>query len=84
MLLPAVAQVEALLQALPCQPALGNGEAFIAALLASQGEAMRPLLAKTHQHATQKAIQATRRRTYQATVEAFIHNLNTMNSRAGA
>ncbi|WP_027186645.1 anaerobic ribonucleoside triphosphate reductase [Desulfovibrio cuneatus] len=79
----AVARTEVLLQGLPYQPTLGNGEAFGQALLACHGETMRPLLAKTHLHATQKAIQATRRRTYQA-MEAFIHNLNTMNSRAGA
>ncbi len=33
--------------------------------------------------ASQKAVKATERRTYQA-MEAFVHNLNTMNSRAGA
>ena len=79
----ATAKAEALLQAVPCQPALGNGEAFAKALLASQAIALHPLLDKAHQHASQKALQATRRRTYQA-MEAFIHNLNTMNSRAGA
>lgn len=41
------------------------------------------ILIAAHQFASQKAIKTTERRTFQA-MEAFIHNLNTMNSRAGA
>ncbi len=46
-------------------------------------EALRPLLAKTHEYAAREALKATERRCYQS-MEAFVHNLNTMNSRAGA
>ncbi|MDR2051180.1 MAG: anaerobic ribonucleoside triphosphate reductase [Deltaproteobacteria bacterium] len=42
-----------------------------------------PLARKAHAHARDQALRRTDRRTYQA-MEAFIHNLNTMNSRAGA
>ena len=41
------------------------------------------LVLKAHDYAVEEALKATDRRTYQA-MEAFIHNLNTMNSRAGA
>ncbi|MDR2893768.1 MAG: anaerobic ribonucleoside triphosphate reductase [Deltaproteobacteria bacterium] len=44
---------------------------------------MGTLLGKAHAYATAEARKTTDRRTYQA-MEAFIHNLNTMNSRAGA
>ncbi|EUK18063.1 anaerobic ribonucleoside triphosphate reductase [Commensalibacter papalotli (ex Servin-Garciduenas et al. 2014)] len=40
-------------------------------------------LISAHHYACKKALANTDRRTYQA-MEAFIHNLNTMNSRAGA
>ncbi|MCI7568191.1 anaerobic ribonucleoside triphosphate reductase [Desulfovibrio sp.] len=43
----------------------------------------RELAAGAHAYAADEALRATERRTYQA-MEAFIHNLNTMNSRAGA
>lgn len=43
----------------------------------------KAMLAKAHAYAVPKALATTDRRTYQA-MEAFIHNLNTMNSRAGA
>ena len=43
----------------------------------------RELAADAHAYAAEEALKATERRTYQA-MEAFIHNLNTMNSRAGA
>ena len=49
--------------------------------LAAPGD--RELLAGAHAYAAEEALRATERRTYQA-MEAFIHNLNTMNSRAGA
>ena len=44
---------------------------------------MASLVQKAHDYAVSEALKATDRRTYQA-MEAFIHNLNTMNSRAGA
>lgn len=44
---------------------------------------VQPLLKDAHAYASQKALQISERRTYQA-MEALIHNLNTMNSRAGA
>lgn len=48
-------------------------------------DAMRdfPELEKAHAYAVEKATQRTEQRTYQA-MEALIHNLNTMHSRAGA
>lgn len=44
---------------------------------------MQPVVQKAHAYAAAEALKATDRRTYQS-MEAFIHNLNTMNSRAGA
>ncbi len=44
---------------------------------------LRELVRKAHDYAAARAIAATDRRTYQS-MEALIHNLNTMNSRAGA
>lgn len=43
----------------------------------------KELIRKAHAFSADKALRRTDRRTYQA-MEAFIHNLNTMNSRAGA
>ncbi|MDR1243102.1 MAG: anaerobic ribonucleoside triphosphate reductase [Deltaproteobacteria bacterium] len=43
----------------------------------------RALALKAHAYAAEQALKASDRRTYQA-MEALIHNLNTMNSRAGA
>ena len=42
-------------------------------------EDMRPLLRAAHAYAAEEALACTDRRTYQA-MEAFVHNLNTMNS----
>lgn len=41
------------------------------------------MINKTHEHACQTALRESEEAAYQA-MEAFIHNLNTMNSRAGA
>lgn len=41
------------------------------------------IIEKAHNYAVKAAVKATNRKTYQA-MEALIHNLNTMNSRAGA
>ncbi len=46
-------------------------------------ESLRPLLQKAHAYAIREALKSTERRCYQS-MEAFVHNLNTMNSRAGA
>ena len=55
-----------------------------AAALAATGPALTPELISSIQHfARDNAERETDRATYQA-MEAFIHNLNTMNSRAGA
>ena len=43
----------------------------------------RELVRAAHAYAAEEALRITDRRTYQA-MEAFVHNLNTMNSRAGA
>ena len=52
-------------------------------LAGSVEEAQKELVQNAHEYAASEAYSATDRRTYQA-MEAFIHNLNTMNSRAGA
>lgn len=52
-------------------------------LAGSVEEAQKELVRNAHEYAASEACSATNRRTYQA-MEAFIHNLNTMNSRAGA
>jgi ribonucleoside-triphosphate reductase len=62
---------------------MGMAEDFRRRLEAAPGEERRSLFLKAHAHAVEKAGKAVDRRTYQA-MEAFIHNLNTMNSRAGA
>ena len=66
---------------------LGNDDAYgsrIAEILTKSPAALGAKeAAKAHRFARQGAIDDTDRRTYQA-MEALIHNLNTMNSRAGA
>jgi ribonucleoside-triphosphate reductase len=46
-------------------------------------EPQKELAQKAHAYAAEQALKSTDRRTYQA-MEALVHNLNTMNSRAGA
>ena len=60
-------------------PGMGEepGEELAAAIAA------KPDLGAAHAYAAKEALARTERRTYQA-MEALIHNLNTMNSRAGA
>ncbi|MBQ4566852.1 MAG: anaerobic ribonucleoside triphosphate reductase [Desulfovibrio sp.] len=53
------------------------------ALQAAAPAHIRPLVAKAHTYAREEAFANTDRRVYQA-MEALVHNLNTMNSRAGA
>jgi anaerobic ribonucleoside-triphosphate reductase len=62
---------------------LGREEDFANALWAQTPAGMRDLAARAHAYAAAEARKYTERRTYQA-MEALIHNLNTMNSRAGA
>lgn len=68
---------------LPEGPRLGTCDAFGEALVAAAPEAQRELVTRAHAYAAGEAFKYTERRTYQA-MEALIHNLNTMNSRAGA
>lgn len=52
-------------------------------ILAACPSLARQALAKAQEHARERALAATTRACYQA-MEALLHNLNTMNSRAGA
>lgn len=67
------------------QPCLGGNEVYdrleseaLTSLLKDEA-----LVKKIHNFTVKKAVQETDRKTYQA-MEAFVHNLNTMHSRAGA
>ena len=62
---------------------MGGLDAYGMQLELSVPEDRKELARKAHAYAAREALKATERRTYQA-MEAFIHNLNTMNSRAGA
>jgi ribonucleoside-triphosphate reductase len=62
---------------------LGTVETYGRALVDSAEPGLKDLAQKAHAHAVKEAAAATDRRVYQS-MEAFIHNLNTMNSRAGA
>ena len=67
-------------------PRVGDCEEYIALEhqhLADHHELDLPLLAKAQAYAAKKTDEDIDRNTYQA-MEAFIHNLNTMHSRAGA
>jgi ribonucleoside-triphosphate reductase len=62
---------------------MGGVDGYGARLVDHAPAEQRETARKAHAHAVASAVKATERRTYQA-MEAFIHNLNTMNSRAGA
>ena len=71
---------------------MGNADAFGGALVAyipahqragGYQEIGADTVRRAHENAVETALRETDRATYQA-MEAFIHNLNTMNSRAGA
>ncbi|MEG2173566.1 MAG: anaerobic ribonucleoside triphosphate reductase [Desulfovibrionaceae bacterium] len=62
---------------------MGESQAYGAELEASVPERERARVQAAHAYAAAEALKTTNRRCYQA-MEAFIHNLNTMNSRAGA
>jgi len=53
------------------------------ALAADAPDELREAVARAHAYAVEEALENTDRRVYQS-MEALIHNLNTMNSRAGA
>ena len=71
----------------PCRPGDPDAEASSVARPDAPSRAtpseIRALALAAHAYAATHAQKTTNRRTYQA-MEAFIHNLNTMNSRAGA
>ncbi|WP_165175546.1 anaerobic ribonucleoside triphosphate reductase [Desulfovibrio sp. ZJ369] len=79
----AAARTRALLTAAGGHPGMADVESFGRKLAQSAPDDLRELVPKAHAYAAEEALQNTDRRTYQA-MEALIHNLNTMNSRAGA
>ncbi len=62
---------------------MGGADAYGLRLEAAADASLRETVRKAHEYAAARALKKTDRRTYQA-MEALIHNLNTMNSRAGA
>jgi len=62
---------------------LGTVETYGKSLVDSARPEEKELVRNAHTYAVEEATTATDRRVYQS-MEAFIHNLNTMNSRAGA
>ncbi|MBD5626391.1 MAG: anaerobic ribonucleoside triphosphate reductase [Desulfovibrio sp.] len=64
-------------------PRMGEAEALGEALVAAAAPGQRELVARAHAYAVEEALTRTETRVYQS-MEALIHNLNTMNSRAGA
>ena len=72
-----------LLAAQPEPIRMGTVAEFGKQLESGADDAMKNLVRKAHAFAAERALRLSDRSTYQA-MEAFIHNLNTMNSRAGA
>lgn len=62
---------------------MGGAEALGEALVAGALPEQRDLVVRAHAYAVEEALARTETRVYQS-MEALIHNLNTMNSRAGA
>ncbi len=62
---------------------MDNGDALAEEFGNIVPASLQPLLQKAHAYALREAMKSTERRCYQS-MEAFVHNLNTMNSRAGA
>ena len=62
---------------------MGEAKALGDALQAAAAPELRDLVARAHAYAVEEALGRTETRVYQS-MEALIHNLNTMNSRAGA
>lgn len=74
---------EKLLASVDLCPRLGNMEEFGRKLDQVASAEQKAMVGEAHAYAAEEALKYTERRTYQA-MEALIHNLNTMNSRAGA
>ena len=79
----AAAFTEKLLASVDLCPRLGNMEEFGRKLDQVVAAEQKAMMGEAHAYAAEEALKYTERRTYQA-MEALIHNLNTMNSRAGA
>ena len=79
----AAAFTEKLLASVDLCPRLGNMEEFGRKLNEVVPAEQKSMAVEAHAYAAEEALKYTERRSYQA-MEAFIHNLNTMNSRAGA
>lgn len=79
----AAAFTEKLLAEAALCPRLGSVDALGRRLGEVAPEGQEAMVAEAHAYAVEEALKYTERRTYQA-MEALIHNLNTMNSRAGA
>ena len=79
----AAAFTEKLLASVDLCPRLGNMEEFGRKLSEVMPAEQKSMAVEAHAYAAEEALKYTERRSYQA-MEAFIHNLNTMNSRAGA
>ena len=62
---------------------MGGADALGDALRTAAEPELRELVARAHAYAVEEALTRTETRVYQS-MEALIHNLNTMNSRAGA
>lgn len=72
-----------LLDAVGVRPSMAGADALGRALTEAASEQWKELAERAHAYAVDEALANTDRRVYQA-MEALIHNLNTMNSRAGA
>lgn len=72
-----------LLDAVDVRPSMAGADALGRALTEAAPEQWKELAERAHAYAVDEALVNTDRRVYQA-MEALIHNLNTMNSRAGA
>ena len=79
----AKAKVDQLITACMVTPTMSNSAAMQKALASNISQEEREIAQKAHVFAFDEAIANTDRHVYQA-MEALIHNLNTMNSRAGA
>lgn len=79
----AVDFTEKLLASVDLCPRLGNTEEFGRKLAQVASAEQKAMVGDAHAYAAEEALKYTERRSYQA-MEALIHNLNTMNSRAGA
>lgn len=79
----AATQTRALLIAANAELRMAQVESFGRKLAENAPAELREPAKKAHAYAAEEALKNTDRRTYQA-MEALIHNLNTMNSRAGA